>query len=63
MKIFLAGAKNLKHLDLPVQTKIMSICRANHDILVGDCYGVDSAVLSYWQEMEERYEAEKGTAD
>ena len=23
----------------------------------------DSAVLSYWQEMEERYEAEKGTAD
>ena len=44
MKIFLAGAKNLKHLDLPVQTKIMSICRANHDILVGDCYGVDSAV-------------------
>ena len=44
MKIFLAGAKNLKQLDLPVQRKIMSICRANHDILVGDCYGVDSAV-------------------
>ena len=44
MKIFLAGAKNITNLDLPIQSKIMSICRQHHDILVGDCYGVDSAV-------------------
>lgn len=44
MKLFLAGAKNITDLDLPVQEKIRSICQQQHDILVGDCYGVDRAI-------------------
>ena len=44
MKVFIAGAKNIKTLDADVQRRVASICEKGNDILVGDCYGVDSSV-------------------
>lgn len=44
MKIFIAGARNIKALDDNVKGHISSICEKGHDILVGDCYGVDASI-------------------
>ena len=47
MKVFIAGARNIKALDVAVQKRLASICDNDYDILVGDCYGVDSSVQNY----------------
>lgn len=44
MKVFIAGAKDIRTLDVNAKKRIESICSKEYDILVGDCYGVDSAV-------------------
>lgn len=47
MKVFTAGARNIKTLDAAVQKSLASICNKGYEILVGDCYGVDSSVQNY----------------
>ncbi len=47
MKVFIAGARNIKTLDAAVQKRLASICDNGFEILVGDCYGVDSSVQNY----------------
>lgn len=44
MKIFIAGARSIASLDDDARNRILSICEKGYDILVGDCYGVDTAV-------------------
>ena len=48
MKIFIAGAKSINSLDAFVQKKLMSIRQKNYDVVVGDCYGVDSLVQKFY---------------
>ena len=48
MKIFIAGARSIKSLDYPVQQKLLSIYHKGFDVLIGDCYGVDTAVQSFF---------------
>lgn len=48
VKIFIAGAKSINSLDAFVQKKLMSICQKNYDVVVGDCYGVDSLVQKFY---------------
>lgn len=44
MKVFVAGARAIKSLDKYATQRLEDICEKQCDILVGDCYGVDSAV-------------------
>lgn len=47
MKVFIAGSKNISHLDDAVIKKLRAICHKNYTVLVGDCYGVDSMVQRF----------------
>ena len=47
MKIFVAGARSVKELNEDVKKKLLSISEKRFDVLVGDCYGVDTAVQNY----------------
>lgn len=47
MKIFVAGARSVKELTEDVKKKLLSISEKRFDVLVGDCYGVDTAVQNY----------------
>ena len=51
MKIFIAGARSLTVLNNEVKTRLHSIYENNYEILVGDCYGVDSAVQEYYRSL------------
>lgn len=51
MKIFIAGAKSINDLDEPVQKKMLSIYKKNFDVLVGDCYGVDTSVQQFYANL------------
>ena len=48
MKIFIAGARKLTDLDQPVQERLYSIYQHKYDVLVGDCYGIDTSVQRYY---------------
>ena len=48
MKIFIAGARSITAVDQFIQNKLHSICQKEFDVLVGDCYGVDTAVQSFF---------------
>ncbi len=48
MKIFIAGARKLTELDPPVQERLYSIYKNEYDVLVGDCYGIDTSVQRYY---------------
>lgn len=48
MKIFIAGARNIKSLDDNVKARLMSIYNNKHSVYVGDCYGVDTAVQNFF---------------
>lgn len=50
MKIFIAGAKSISSLDSYVIQKLRSICDHQHDILIGDCQGVDTLVQQFFHE-------------
>lgn len=52
MKIFIAGARSINHLDELVRAKLLSICKKNFDVLVGDCYGVDTAVQQFYADLK-----------
>ena len=48
MKIFIAGARSITTMDSFVLNRLHSICDKHFDVLVGDCYGVDTAVQSFF---------------
>ena len=48
MKIFIAGARSVKTLPPIVEKKMYSIYQRGFDILVGDCYGVDTSVQKFY---------------
>ena len=48
MKIFIAGARSNTIIDNIVIHKLRSICDKGFDVLVGDCYGIDTVVQSYF---------------
>jgi len=48
MKIFIAGARDIKRLDSAVIDKLGSIAENGFDVLVGDAFGVDSAVQKFY---------------
>lgn len=48
MKIFIAGARSITDIDNFVINKLRSICDKGFDVLVGDCYGIDTVVQSYF---------------
>lgn len=50
MKIFIAGARSITDIDNFVINKLRSICDKHFDVLIGDCYGVDTIVQSFFAE-------------
>lgn len=52
VKIFIAGARNIKTLDDNVKARLMSIYNNKHSVIVGDCYGVDTAVQDFFMKMQ-----------
>lgn len=52
MKIFIAGARSITALDTYVQEKMLSIYHKGHEIIVGDCYGVDASVQKFYAALD-----------
>lgn len=52
MKIFIAGARSVQDLDVSVKKRMMTIYKKGYDILVGDCYGVDTSVQSFYSNLD-----------
>lgn len=48
VKVFIAGARSITTVDSYVINKLHSICEKQFDVLVGDCYGVDTVVQSFF---------------
>ena len=44
MKIFIGGSKTIGKLPDKAAETIAAACRESHEILIGDCYGIDLAV-------------------
>lgn len=51
MKIFIAGARSVQHLDVTVKQRMMTIYQKGYNVLVGDCYGVDASVQKFYSEL------------
>lgn len=51
MKIFIAGAKTLIDLAPVVKKRLMNIYNNGYDILVGDCYGIDSSIQKFYSDL------------
>lgn len=51
VKIFIAGARSVHHLDAAVQQRLMTIYQKGYDVLVGDCYGVDTSVQNFYSDL------------
>lgn len=51
MKIFIAGARSVKDLSPMVQQRMMTIYQKGYDVLVGDCYGVDTSVQKFYSDL------------
>ena len=51
MNIFIAGARSVTCLDSAVREKMYSIYQKGYHVLVGDCYGVDSAVQKFYSDL------------
>lgn len=51
MKIFIAGARSVQNLDIAVKQRMMTIYQKGYDVLVGDCYGVDTSVQKFYSEL------------
>lgn len=52
MKIFIAGARSVKQLDDAVKQRLLSIYQKGYDVLVGDCYGVDSLAQKFYNDLD-----------
>ncbi len=44
MKVFIAGSRSIRVIPDSVVKKINAVCRKHYSIIIGDCYGVDTAV-------------------
>ena len=51
MNVFIAGARSIKNIDSAVQNRLMSIYNNNLNILIGDCYGVDTSVQNFFYKL------------
>lgn len=51
MKIFIAGARSITNLDEVVKKRMLSIYQKGFDVLVGDCYGVDTSVQKFYSDL------------
>ena len=47
MIVVISGSRSIKSLNIEARDRIQKIVALGADILVGDCYGVDSAVQQY----------------
>lgn len=54
MKVFIAGARSIKTFGEAIEEKLISIYDNKLDVLVGDCYGVDSAVQQFYSKLNYR---------
>lgn len=52
MKIFIGGSKTIGRLPDKAAETIAAACRNSHEILIGDCYGIDLAVQRLLAELE-----------
>ncbi len=50
MKVFVSGSKNVSAFDNEILKVLNRIVENNHEILVGDCDGVDASIQRYMQE-------------
>lgn len=50
MKVFVSGSKNVSSFDNEILKVLNRIVENNHEILVGDCDGVDASIQKYMQE-------------
>ena len=48
MKVFVGGSKAINTLDDTAKKILLSLYEKHYDILIGDCYGVDTAVQGYF---------------
>lgn len=51
MKIFISGSKEISKLPREATNKIIEICNKKHDILIGDCYGIDTTVQALLKQL------------
>ena len=51
MKIFIAGARSVQKLDTAVKQRLMTIYKKGYDVLVGDCYGIDTSVQKFYHDL------------
>lgn len=54
MKVFIAGARSIKTFDDAIKEKLIAIYKKKFDVLVGDCYGVDSAIQEFYSKLNYR---------
>lgn len=51
-KVFISGSMSVKTLPEAAKTRINNIIKHEMEILVGDCYGVDSCVQEYLESVK-----------
>lgn len=51
MKVFIGGARCIDHLMPQAQEKMFSIYQKRFDVLVGDCYGIDTCVQKFYADL------------
>lgn len=51
MKVFISGSKEISKLPREATNKIIEICNKKHDILIGDCYGIDTTVQTLLKQL------------
>ena len=51
MKVFISGSKEISKLPREATNKIIEICNKKHDILIGDCYGIDTTVQALLKQL------------
>ena len=48
--VFIAGSRNIKHLDSKVKERISNVINSNYNIVVGDATGADLSIQNYLKE-------------
>ena len=52
MKIFISGSKELSSFPIEASNYIKNLCEKGYEIIIGDCYGVDTVVQFLLEEIE-----------
>ena len=50
MKIFIGGSKMISDIDENIKKRLNEFMRCNHEIIIGDCWGIDAAAQKYLYE-------------